>query len=894
MLERYVPKQVQDSLLNSLRYKMQSREIRKKFIDFFKNRQHQVVSSSSVVPHEDPTLLFNNAGMNQFKDVFLGKSERDYKRAVSCQKSIRVGGKHNDLENVGHTRRHLTFFEMLGNFSFGDYFKEDAIDFAWKASLEVFGFSPEKIWVSVFRDDDEAYEIWKQHLPESRIVRMDEKDNFWSMGETGPCGPCSELLFDLGPSYGEAPSPLQDHSGERYLEFWNLVFMQYQRRIDKSLETLPEPCIDTGAGLERIVQLSMGVENVFETDVLKTIISSIEQKSSQAYLYNKAAFHVIADHLRSLSFAITDGAQPGNIERGYVLRKILRRAVRYGRSLGFEKPFLSSLLPQLIQCMGSDYPQLIEAQDRIAEILEKEEESFLKTLQRGGNLLTQVIKSAKGEKRTISGDEAFKLKDTYGFPYEEMELIAKDSHLQIDHKRYLELEEQAKITSQKNQKKEKVLVEEHIFNEHIEKFGKSEYIDEGSVKADVSAIVVDGQFVDEIQEGQKAGIISQKSPFYAEKGGQIGDKGTIHDSSTHFIVADTQNPFPGLICHFGTLKSGKIKLGQKLEFSIDNKRRFNIAKNHSATHLLHYALQKVLGPHIRQAGSLVETDRLRFDFSHHKGLSLHELREIEDIVNEAIRKNFPRKIFEIDYQEAQKRPEIKQFFGDKYGKNVRVVDLGICQELCGGTHVEMLGQIGYFRIQKESSIAAGIRRIEAICGQFAENFSRKSDDLLLKIAADLKTPLAKIEDKIQNLMEEKKTLNEELKEIKKSNERQEIQNLKTKIEMVKGIPFLASEVGVKAEDLRRFTLDLSDAIGPCVLFLASKSQQKCQLIAKVSDNYQEKGIRANDIIVFASSIVDGRGGGKADIALAGGKAPEKLPQAIKETRQWFEALCKTL
>src|SRR3989344_5962832 len=602
---------------------MFSQDLRRAFLKYFKTQEHRIVPSSPVIPHDDPTILFTNAGMNQFKDVFLGNSKRDYTKAATTQKCVRVGGKHNDLDNVGHTSRHLTFFEMLGNFSFGDYFKKEAIGYAWDVTLHVFGFDPKKIWVSVFKEDEEAFQLWEKHLPAERIVRFGEKENFWSMGDTGPCGPCSELLYDRGETYGPARNPKEDLSGERYLEFWNLVFMQYSRDASGRMDPLPKKSIDTGSGLERVVSLKIGVDTVFQTDVLRGLIAQVEQVSGKAYdeknTHLAPAFHVIADHIRSLSFAIADGVQPSNTDRGYVLRKILRRAVRYGRTLGLQRPFLAGLLPRLISSMGEDFPELKGAENRITEILTLEEEAFIRTLQRGGQLLGQVIERSQKEAQKITGEDAFKLKDTYGFPLEEIQLIAKDENLDVDLKRFQELEDEAKNKSRKAHKTEAQKFDPNFFAD----FTKTHFdgYQHTSTESKLLGIVMGGQFVSHIESGQEGILLLDKTPFYPEMGGQVGDTGEIEKGTNAFQVYDTTAPFPGVIAHLGKMGSGTLKKNDQVVASIDVKRRVEIRNNHTATHLLHWALQKVLGPHIKQAGSLVDPKRLRFDFSHHKPVS---------------------------------------------------------------------------------------------------------------------------------------------------------------------------------------------------------------------------------------------------------------------------------
>lgn len=876
---------------------MQTQEVRQKFLNYFKEKKHRVISSASVVPHDDPTLLFNNAGMNQFKDVFLGKGSRDYTRAVSCQKSIRVGGKHNDLENVGHTRRHLTFFEMLGNFSFGDYFKKEAIEFSWELTTEIFSLNPEKIWATVFREDDEAFELWKTYLPEERIVRFDEKDNFWSMGDTGPCGPCSELLYDRGEQYGLAEHPYEDRDGERFLEFWNLVFMQFNRDESGSFSPLPNPCIDTGAGLERVVGLLMDVRSVFQTDILRSLIAQVEEvfgiKYDIADEQRAPAFHIIADHLRSLSFAIVDGAQPSNIDRGYVLRKILRRAVRYGRFLGMEEPFLAKIYPRLIATMGQDYPELKIAENRVTEILTSEEESFNRTLCRGGNIMGQIIDSAQAHEKRISGDDAFKLKDTYGFPLEEILLIAKDTGLCVDLDRYKELEREAKERSRSAHKTVKQEVGENIFASHVKEHGECEFLGYETCigEGKVIALVLDGEFVNSLEMGQEAMVIVDKTPYYAEMGGQVGDTGILKGKESFFEVCNCQAPFPGIIAHEGALKEGRLSVGDCVQLEVDDLRRKKIASNHTATHLLHWALREVLGEHICQAGSVVDSERLRFDFSHYKSLSEKEIRKIEDLVNGKIRENTPVSTYELFYEEVQKQKEIKQFFGDKYSKEVRVVDIDYSKELCGGTHVVSVGKIGFFRITKEGSIAAGVRRIEAATGAEAEAFSRKSDDRLLEIAQLLKSRPNKLLDRISKLLEEKQLMAKELKKVKKERLSSLILSLKKEVVTIKGTPILISEVPIEIEELRSFSHSLMNELKSAVVVLAASLKDKCNILIQVSLDLQEKGISANEIIKEAAPIIGGGGGGKSDIAQAGGKYPEKLSEAFAKIRDLFEVQC---
>lgn len=866
---------------------MKTQEIRRRFLDYFKKQGHTVVPSSPVVPHDDPTLLFINAGMNQFKDVFLGQTARDYTRATSSQKCIRVGGKHNDLENVGHTSRHLTFFEMMGNFSFGDYFKKEAIQYAWEVSTEIFGFAPERIWPSVFRDDDEAFELWTAYVPAERITRFGEEDNFWMMGDTGPCGPCTELYLDRGSDYGDAPTPLEDTDGERFYEFWNLVFMQSNRDRDGNQTPLPKPSIDTGAGLERIIALQMGAKSVFETDVLRGLISRVEEISGRSYDINDTkmgpAFHVIADHLRCLAFSIADGVQPSNVERGYVLRKVLRRAVRYARTLGMEKPFLAQVFPHLLETMGPDYPELKTSANLIEEILTTEEEAFIRTLRRGGNMLSQIIDHAHRHGHTISGDDAFKLKDTYGFPLEEVVLIANDANLVVDLDRYENLEKEARERSKRVHKTTEQIASESIF-EGVEKSAFTGY-KETLGKGTVTALVVNGEFVDSVNAGTEAMVVLDKTPFYAEMGGQIGDLGELSAEGIHFHISDCQAPFKGVTAHVGTLKEGTLMIGQKLMAIVDFARRQRIANNHTATHLLHWALHHVLGEHIRQAGSVVAPDRLRFDFSHHKALTQEEIDAIEDLVNAKIRDNTPVKNYELDYEEAQQDTGIKQFFGEKYGKRVRVIDIDFSKELCGGTHTSALGNIGLFRIAKEGSIAAGIRRIEAVTGPEAEQLARQGDVELREIADELKTVPQKLRGRLQKLLEENKQLTQEVKASKGSQRKDLVTALKAQVEEFSGVPCLITEVKLPSKELQECAEEVMSQLPSLVVILAASEPEKCQLLIRVTDDWIAKGIRANELIKKLAPIIQGGGGGKANQAQAGGKAPQHIAEALAAAKE---------
>lgn len=863
--------------------------LRRAFIQFFQKAGHSCISSSPVIPNNDPTLLFTNAGMNQFKDVFLGQTKRDYSRAVTSQKCIRVGGKHNDLENVGHTSRHLTFFEMLGNFSFGDYFKEQAIDFAWKVSTEIFQLDPVKIYPSVFRTDDEAFEIWTKYVPPSRISRLGEKDNFWAMGDTGPCGPCSELYYDRGHKYGDALSPAEDVTAERYLEFWNLVFMQYNKDSSGTQILLPKPSIDTGAGLERVMSLIMGVDTVFETDVLRGLIREIERLSSKKYdLHDPVyapAFRVIADHIRSLAFAIADGAQPSNTDRGYVLRKIVRRAVRYGKSLGFDKPFLGKLLPALQELMGEHYIELAETQSRAEEILTLEEESFFRTLKRGGTLLSDVLQRAKTESHhRISGDDAFRLKDTYGMPLEEIQLMAHDSNLSIDLDRFTLLEEEARLRSKAAHKMASVEAMPSFFEELANGHKATEFdrTHRSLSGARVIAIVKDGVQVEKLCVNETGEIFFDRTPFYAEMGGQLGDTGVISSSSCRAVVTNCYSPFKGLSGHIVTVQEGEIESKGLYDLTIDESRRVAIEKNHSATHLLNWALQEVLGKHVRQSGSLVDTGHLRFDFSHHKSLAFDEIKEIEQKVNSHIEANHQIREYELPYEEVQKRSDIKQFFGDKYGAIVRVVEIGPSKELCGGTHTKSTGNIGLFRIVKEGSIAAGTRRIEAVTGSYALLYTHEKEKVTQNIAEKLNTPVATVLDRVLALCTEKEVLEKKLKVLMREKleaslhhvQRQESATHPGSFVFSALLPCTSSDLKDAASELVKKNGNNASIILGCV------DGGKAHLFIKIGDTMTSL-FPAVDVLKKAMVVLEGNGGGKKESAQGAGKRVDKIEESIQ-------------
>jgi alanyl-tRNA synthetase len=846
-----------------------------------------ILPSSPVLPHEDPTLLFTNAGMNQFKEIFLGKNVRDYKRAATSQKCIRVGGKHNDLDNVGHTSRHLTFFEMLGNFSFGDYFKKEAITFAWEVATEVFQFPPEKIWPTIFQDDEEAFALWKQVVPEERITRFGEAENFWVMGEIGPCGPCSELLLDRGPKYGTSRSPKEDLSGERYLEFWNLVFMQFNRTsADRPMTPLPKKSIDTGAGLERVVALSMGVDSVFATDILRNLIAEIEaiteRKYDPAQARSAAAYHVIADHFRSLAFAIADGAQPSNIDRGYVLRKLLRRAVRYGKSLGLEDPFLAKLLPRLIDSMGGDYPELDTASSRITEVISLEEENFFRTLKRGGNILNSIVEGASNSThREISGADAFKLKDTYGLPIEEILLLAKDLACEVNLEQYQILEEMAREQSRKAHTTHAQVVEENLFQGFLEKYGNSSFIGyrTTSGRSTIVGILHDNRFVDSLQPEEEGWIFLESTPFYGEKGGQVGDTGTLQSGKALFDVKECREPVPGLIAHIGRLNGDSLRIGDTVDAEVEVDRRKMIAAHHTATHLLHWALQKVVGPHIRQAGSFVGPDRLRFDFNYHKNLTEKEVRTIEELINAQIRTNAAIVTDEIPYSEVQREKDVKQFFGEKYGTLVRLVNihspLGSSRELCGGTHAHHLGLLGLFRIVAVRSISAEVRRIEAVVGKRAEEYMYAQEELLDRCASLLGVQPNQTVEALRTAQKEAEQSNQKLKRFRKQAIEQTAESLQENI--------VIAEVALSADELNALAEELLQR-GAAIVLLGAHQDGRALLLARIAPSALSKGVSAVALIKEIAPLINGKGGGKEASAQAGGQNPNGITKALDKAR----------
>lgn len=866
-------------------------EIRESFLSFFEKKGHTRVKSASIIPETDPTLLFVNAGMVPFKNVFLGIEKRDYKRATSCQKVFRVSGKHNDLDNVGYTPRHHTFFEMLGNFSFGDYFKEEAIQFAWEYLTQVLSIPEEKLLVSVFEEDEEAYKIWNKVIgfPEEKIHRLGVEDNFWSMGETGPCGPCSEIYYDRGKEFGnpELGSP----EDNRYLEVWNLVFMQYNRDETGRLTPLPHPNIDTGMGLERIASVLQGVSSNYETDLFMPIVQFAESISSKDYKpedplsKETVAMRVIADHLRAITFLISDGVFPSNEGRGYVLRRILRRAQRYGKELGIERPFLFEGVDVVIDMMKDAYPELIGNRGFIKGLVKAEEERFIKTLRRGMDILQEIIESAKKEGRHhITGEEVFMLYDTYGFPVDLIEDIAKDNNFGVDIAEYyklLEKQRERARASWKSQAKEVKKVYLDLKNTLPENvfvgYEKLEIED-----AKILSIIKEDTTVQTLRDGEVGEIVLDTTPFYPEKGGQVGDTGFIEGDGFLFEVTDTQTPVEGIITHKGKVIHGTVKAGSTVHCKINKERRKSIMRHHTATHLLHAALRNLLGDHVKQAGSLVAPDYLRFDFTHFEALSDEEIKRIEELVNREIMENHPVVCRQMNIDEALKEGAVA-IFEEKYGDVVRVISAGISTELCGGTHVSRTGDIGYFKIISETAVASGTRRIEAVAGMSAVKKSIKEHFLLKEIGKTLTAKEDQILERIESLKLKVKELEKELEKIKKKSIVDRITQILNVLERDQYKIAYGTVENLQPNELR----DLADVarakLGRSVVLIASidREKGKVNLIVAVSKELTDR-IKAGDIIKQVAQVLGGKGGGKPDMAQGGGTQIENINEAFRK------------
>ncbi|HCL4842204.1 alanine--tRNA ligase [Salmonella enterica] len=867
-------------------------EIRQAFLDFFHSKGHQVVASSSLVPNNDPTLLFTNAGMNQFKDVFLGLDKRNYSRATTSQRCVRAGGKHNDLENVGYTARHHTFFEMLGNFSFGDYFKHDAIQFAWEllTGENWFALPKERLWVTVYETDDEAYEIWEKEvgIPRERIIRIGDNkgapyasDNFWQMGDTGPCGPCTEIFYDHGDHIWGGPPGSPEEDGDRYIEIWNIVFMQFNRQADGTMEPLPKPSVDTGMGLERIAAVLQHVNSNYDIDLFRTLIEAVAKVTGATDLGNKS-LRVIADHIRSCAFLVADGVLPSNENRGYVLRRIIRRAVRHGNMLGAKETFFYKLVGPLIEVMGSAGEELKRQQAQVEQVLKTEEEQFARTLERGLAMLDEELAKLQGD--TLDGETAFRLYDTYGFPVDLTADVCRERNIKVDEAGF-----EAAMEEQRRRAREASGFGAD-YNAMIRVDSASEFkgYDHLELNGKVTALFVDGKAVDAINAGQEAVVVLDQTPFYAESGGQVGDKGELKGAGFTFAVDDTQK-YGQAIGHLGKLSAGALKVGDAVQADVDEARRARIRLNHSATHLMHAALRQVLGTHVAQKGSLVSDKVLRFDFSHNEAMKPSEIREVEDLVNAQIRRNLPIETNIMDL-EAAKAKGAMALFGEKYDERVRVLSMGdFSTELCGGTHASRTGDIGLFRIISESGTAAGIRRIEAVTGEGAMATVHAQSDRLNDIAHLLKGDSQNLGDKVRAVLERTRQLEKELQQLKDQAAAQESANLSSKAVDLNGVKLLVSELaGIEPKMLRTMVDDLKNQLGSTVIVLATVVEGKVSLIAGVSKDVTDR-VKAGELIGMVAQQVGGKGGGRPDMAQAGGTDAAALPAALASVQGWVSA-----
>ncbi len=853
---------------------MTTSEIRASFLEFFRKNGHAVLPSSSLVPVNDPTLLFTNAGMVQFKDLFLGKEVRNYPRAATAQRCVRAGGKHNDLENVGYTARHHTFFEMLGNFSFGDYFKREAIHFAWNFVTGTLGIPKDRLWVTVYKEDDEAERIWTEEIgiDPTRCTRMGEASNFWAMGDTGPCGPCSEIFYDHGAEIPGGPPGTPDEDGDRFVEIWNLVFMQFDRSSDGVLVPLPKPSVDTGMGLERVAAVMQGVHSNYDIDLFKSLIRSAADVTRSEDL-NSSSLRVIADHIRACTFLIIDGVVPSNEGRGYVLRRIIRRAIRHGYKLGQTQPFFHLLVASLVREMGSYYAELVGGEVRATQVLHQEEIRFAETLATGMALLD--AEAAKLTSSVIPGETVFRLYDTYGFPADLTADVARERGLSIDQAGFdVAMEAQrgrARAASKFSADPRGT----------IKLSGKTDFsgYDRLADHARVSALIFDGATVDALRPGQEGQVVLDHTPFYAESGGQIGDTGVLLSKNARFVVRDTQK-IGASFSHIGVLESGELRVGDSIEAQVDGDRRNAIVLNHSATHLLHAALRQILGKHVEQKGSLVAADRLRFDFSHTQALSPDELRQVEDLVNTVIRENEPAETRVMALDEAVAAGAMS-LFGEKYENDVRVLSIGdFSMELCGGTHVQRAGDIGLFKITGESGVAAGIRRIEAITGRAAYEWVVHTDQVLRDIAALLRGSREDVDEKVRELVERSRRLEKEVQQLKSKLASGQGGDLSAQAKDVRGVKVLAAKIdGADVRSLREAMDGLKAKLGSSVIVLASVQEGKVVLVVGVSEDLLAQ-MKAGEIAGLVAEKVGGRGGGRADFAQAGGTQPENLIAAL--------------
>jgi alanyl-tRNA synthetase len=867
---------------------MKANDIRSKFLQFFADRGHTIVPSSSLVPADDPTLLFVNSGMVQFKDVFLGADRRPYKRATTAQRCVRAGGKHNDLENVGYTARHHTFFEMLGNFSFGDYFKRDAIRYSWELLTKVYGLAPERLWTTVYQDDDEAYDIWTKEIgvPSERCIRIGDNkgakyasDNFWQMADTGPCGPCSEIFYDHGPQVEGGPPGSPDAEGDRYIEIWNLVFMQFNRDEKGVLNPLPKPSVDTGMGLERLAAVLQGVHSNYEIDIFEELIRAAARETHAKDL-SSPSLKVIADHIRACAFLIVDGVIPSSEGRGYVLRRIVRRAIRHGYKLGQREPFFHRLVDDLDRVMGDAYPELRRDKARVAEVLKAEEERFGETIENGMKILEQAL---AGGKTTIDGDTAFTLYDTFGFPLDLTADVARERAVTVDiagFERAMEAQrERARAASQ------------FKMGDKLEYGGtKTRFRGYETLSAEgrVAALYKEGTPVQSLGAGERGVVVLDQTPFYAESGGQVGDRGELTCGGvclTLFAVEDTQKIQADVFGHIGVMKTGELKIGDTVAAQVDHAARARTMRNHSATHLMHKALRDVLGSHVQQKGSLVDADKTRFDFAHNAPMTDGEIRQVEAIVNREILENAPTNARVMAFDEAVKHGAMA-LFGEKYGSEVRVLDIGSSRELCGGTHVSRTGDIGFFKIVSETGIAAGIRRVEAITGDNALAWVQGQEAKLASAAAALKAPVDEIDARIAQLMESAKATEKELARLKARLAASAGDDLAGNAVDVKGAKVLAATLeGADAKALRETMDKLKDKLKSAAIVLSAVTDGKVTLIAGVTPDLTAK-VKAGELVNHVAQQIGGKGGGRPDMAQAGGNDPARLPTALQSVPAW--------
>ncbi|MBB1398449.1 alanine--tRNA ligase [Pseudoalteromonas sp. SG44-8] len=859
---------------------MTTAQIRQQFLDFFASKQHQIVPSSSLIPGNDATLLFNNAGMVQFKDVFLGAESRPYNRATSSQRCVRAGGKHNDLENVGYTARHHTFFEMLGNFSFGDYFKQDAIKFAWEFLTDIVKLPKEKLLVTIYHDDEEAFGYWANEigLPEDRIIRIATSDNFWSMGDTGPCGPCSEIFYDHGEEIWGGPPGSPEEDGDRFIEIWNLVFMQYNRQSDGTMEPLPKQSVDTGMGLERIAAILQGVHSNYEIDLFQGLIKAAAEVTNAQDMDDKS-LRVVADHIRSCAFLISDGVMPSNEGRGYVLRRIIRRAVRHGNKLGAQGSFFYKLVAALIEQMGQAYPELAKQQEIIEKVLRIEEEQFGKTLERGLAILEESLTDLTGD--VIPGELVFKLYDTYGFPADLTADVARERFMTIDEQGFQECMAVQRKTAQQAGKFGADYNQQLKSDKHTDFKG----YDATHYSGTVIEMFAQGEAVSVLEDGQQGIVVLDRTPFYAESGGQVGDTGTLTVAGGEFTVTNTTK-LGNAFAHHGTVM-GRIGVNDKVDANIDDKRRDRVKKNHTATHILHEALRQLLGDHVSQKGSLVDPERLRFDFSHFEAVTKAELREIERVVNDEIRRNFALNT-ELMAIDAAKEKGAMALFGEKYDDEVRVVTIGDYSiELCGGTHVNRAGDIGLFKIVSESGIAAGVRRIEAVTGADAIAYVSEQEQHLNDVAALVKGDSASVLEKVTALLEKSKGLEKQIAQLSDKLASAAGASLIDSIVEINGVKLLVANVeGTESKALRGMVDDLKNKIGSGVIALGVADGDKVSLIAGVTKDLTGK-VKAGELVNHMASQVGGKGGGRPDMAQAGGSEPQNLTAALDSVTAWL-------